>query len=81
MCAPDLSNLTLRYTTVLPKVTIGGVTVPDSMILFSGLAPQFAGLYQINLTIPDGITPSNQVPVVIQMGDVSSPDGVSIAMQ
>ncbi len=80
-CAPDLSNLTLRYTTVQPIVTIGGVTVPDSMILFSGLAPQFAGLYQINLTIPDGITPSNQVPVVIQMGDVSSPDGVSIAMQ
>jgi len=35
----------------------------------------------INLTIPDGITPSGQVPVVIQMGSTSSPANVSIAMQ
>ena len=81
MCAPDFSNLTLRNTTVRPVVKMGSVTVPDNLILFSGLAPQFAGLYQINLTIPDGITVSNQVPVVVQMGSTSSPANVSIAMQ
>lgn len=81
ICAPDFSNLTLRNTTVRPVVKMGGVTVPDNLIFFSGLAPQFAGLYQINLTIPDGITPSGQVPVVIQMGSTSSPANVSIAMQ
>ena len=81
ICAPDFSNLTLRNTTVRPVVTIGGVTVPDNLILFSGFTPQFAGLYQINLTIPDGITLSNQVPVVIQMGGASSSPNVSIAMQ
>jgi uncharacterized protein (TIGR03437 family) len=62
-------------------VKIGGVTVPDNLILFSGLTPAFAGLYQINVTIPDGITASNQVPVVIQMGSTSSPPNVSIAIQ
>ena len=81
ICAPDFSNLTLRNTTVRPVVTIGGITVPDNLIQFSGLTPAFAGLYQINVTIPDGITPSNQVPVVIQMGGTSSPANVSIAMQ
>ncbi len=81
ICAPDFSNLTLRNTAVRPVVTIGGVTVPDNLILFSGLTPAFAGLYQINVTIPDGITVSNQVPVVIQMGSTSSPANVSIAMQ
>jgi uncharacterized protein (TIGR03437 family) len=81
ICAPDFSNLTLRNTTVRPVVKLGTVTVPDNLILFSGLAPQFAGLYQINLTIPDGTTPSGQVPVVIQMGSTSSPMNVSIAMQ
>jgi uncharacterized protein (TIGR03437 family) len=81
ICAPDFSNLTLRNTTVRPVVKIGGVTAPDNLILFSGLTPAFAGLYQINVTIPDGITPSGQVPVVIQMGSTSSPANVSIAMQ
>ena len=81
ICAPDFSNLTLRNTAVRPVVKMGTVTVPDNLILFSGLAPQFAGLYQINLTIPDGITLSNQVPVVVQIGSTSSPANVSIAMQ
>ena len=81
ICAADLSNLTLRTTSVRPQIKIGGVTVPDNMILFSGLTPQFAGLYQINVTIPNGVQPSNQVPVVIQMGNNVSPPNVSIAMQ
>ena len=81
ICKPDFSNLTLRNTTVRPVVKIGNVTVPDNLVLFSGLAPAFAGLYQLNVTIPDGITPSGQVPVVIQMGSTSSPADVSIAMQ
>ena len=55
--------------------------MPDNLVLFSGLAPAFAGLYQLNVTIPDGITPSGQVPVVIQMGNTSSPVNVTIAMQ
>jgi uncharacterized protein (TIGR03437 family) len=81
ICAADLSNLTLRTTSVRPQIKIGNVTVPDNMILFSGLTPQFAGLYQINVTIPNGVQPSNQVPVVIQMGNNVSPPNVSIAMQ
>jgi uncharacterized protein (TIGR03437 family) len=81
ICAPDFSNLTLRNTAVRPVVKIGGLTVPDNSIQYSGLTPQFAGLYQINLTIPDGITPSGAVPVVVQLGSTSSPANVSIAMQ
>lgn len=81
VCSPDFSNLTLRNTSVRPKVTIGNVTVPDSAILYSGLTPAFAGLYQINVTIPSGVTASDNVPVVIQMGDVSSPPNVHIGMQ
>ena len=81
ICAPDLSNLTLRTTSVRPQIKIGNVTVPDNMVLFSGLVPQFAGLYQINVTIPNGVQPTNQVPVVIQMGNNVSPPNVSIAMQ
>jgi uncharacterized protein (TIGR03437 family) len=81
ICAPDFSNLKLRTTTVRPVVKIGNVTVPDGNILYSGLTPLFAGLYQINVTIPDGITPANNVPVVVQMGNTTTGDGVHIGLQ
>jgi uncharacterized protein (TIGR03437 family) len=35
---------------------IGGT---EAKVSYSGLAPQLAGLYQINLTVPDGVTPGN----------------------
>ena len=43
-------------------VKVGGVDVTP---FFAGLTPRFAGLYQINLVIPPGVTPGDQVPVVI----------------
>jgi uncharacterized protein (TIGR03437 family) len=39
-------------TTVTPTVTIGGVTASTG---FSGLAPGFVGLYQINAVVPSGL--------------------------
>jgi len=60
--------MTLRQTIVRPSVEIGGVTVPDNLILFSGLAPQFVGLYQINLAISTGIRASDRAPIVIHQG-------------
>jgi len=81
VCAPDLSNMTLRQTVVRPSVEIGGVKVPDNLILFSGLAPQFVGLYQINLTIPAGIRASDRAPIVIHQGSASSVPNVTIGLQ
>jgi uncharacterized protein (TIGR03437 family) len=66
--APDspLSN------TVNPaSVTIGGEAATVS---FAGLVPRFAGLYQINAVVPDGVAASNAVPIMISIaGQVSQP--------
>jgi uncharacterized protein (TIGR03437 family) len=35
------------------RVEIGGVTVPSSSVQYAGVTPGFAGLYQVNLKIPD----------------------------
>jgi uncharacterized protein (TIGR03437 family) len=53
-----------------PTVTIGG---KPAQVVFSGLAPGFSGLYQIDAQVPSGITTGNQVPVVISIAGQTSP--------
>ncbi len=71
----------LRQTSTRPTMTVGGVAVPDGNILFSGLAPQFVALYQINFRMPAGVPAGNAVPIQISMGGVTSTDKVTIAVQ
>ena len=63
-------------TTNQPTVTVGGV---PAVVQFSGLAPGFVGLYQVNAVVPNGVTPGNQVPVVISIAGQTSP-AVTIAV-
>ena len=54
------------YETVLtPTITIGGL---PATVAFSGIAPGTGSEYQINTTIPTGVTTSDTVPVMITMG-------------
>lgn len=57
-----------QSTVVMAKVTMGGV---NAAVSFSGLAPGFVGLYQVNAMVPSGLASGNQ-PVVISMGGSSS---------
>jgi uncharacterized protein (TIGR03437 family) len=58
----------LSYTKAAPAVTIGGLDAPVS---FSGLAPGFPGLYQVNATVPANLAAGKQ-PVVLSIGDQAS---------
>jgi adhesin/invasin len=55
----------LEYVIDPVTVTIGGVNAP---VFFAGLSPGFAGLYQVNATVPAGITPNPQAPLVLSQG-------------
>jgi uncharacterized protein (TIGR03437 family) len=71
------SAAALASTTLTPSVTIGGVPAP---VAFSGLAPGFVGLYQVNVQVPDKAPSGDAVPVVVTLGGVSS-NTVTIAVQ
>ncbi len=66
------------YRTVqLPQVTIGGA---DATVLFSGIAPGYAGLYQVNVAVPAGAPAGDDVPMTIAMPD-SITDTATIAIR
>ena len=73
--APASGN-PLYLTVAAPAVTIGGVA---ATVLFSGIAPGYAGLYQINVQIPDGVQAGDDVPLQIGMPD-SPVDTATIAI-
>ena len=58
----------LAQTTNVPVVTIGGQQAP---MQFSGLAPGFSGLYQINVTVPANVPVGTQSVTVAVNGVVS----------
>jgi uncharacterized protein (TIGR03437 family) len=75
--AAPASGNPLVLTKVQPTVTVGG---KNAKVLFSGMAPGFVGLWQINAEVPADVTPSMAVPLVVTAAGVSS-NTVTIAVQ
>jgi uncharacterized protein (TIGR03437 family) len=71
------SSDTMRQTTSTPTVQIGGAM---AQVTFSGLSPQFVGIYQLNVMVPGGVTGS-AVAVQLQTADGSNANPVTIALQ
>jgi uncharacterized protein (TIGR03437 family) len=67
----------LVLTRVVPTVTIGGQA---ARVLFSGMAPGWVGLWQINAEIPASTTPGSAVPLSITSDGVAS-NTVTIAVE
>jgi len=63
-------------TKTTPTVTIGGV---GAVVYYSGLAPGYVGLYQVNVLVPMSVTPGNTVPIVLSIGTATS-NTVTIAV-
>jgi uncharacterized protein (TIGR03437 family) len=63
------SGSPLIYTQVQPTVTIGGV---NAAVQFSGLAPGFVGVWQINAVVPPTVTPGSTVSLSVTAGGIQS---------
>ena len=67
----------LSETLATTQVAIGGISVASA---FSGLAPGFVGLYQVNVKVPQGSPTGDAIPVVLTVGGIPS-NTVTIALQ
>jgi uncharacterized protein (TIGR03437 family) len=76
--APPEGTLTpseIIPTPSLPRVSIGGRFVPDDHVLFSGMAPGLlAGVWQVNVRIPQDAPLGSSIQIIVYLNDVSSQD-------
>jgi uncharacterized protein (TIGR03437 family) len=72
-----VSSGVIPITQQLPTVTLNGKPVE---VTFSGLAPQYPGLYQVNVRIPAGAAAGSAIPLQLSIGGVPS-NGVTVAIQ
>jgi uncharacterized protein (TIGR03437 family) len=70
--------VSLLYLSQL-QVLLNGVPCPASIIYYAGVTPGFAGLYQINLTLPAVLTPNPTIQLVL--GSQSSPPSIQLYAQ
>jgi uncharacterized protein (TIGR03437 family) len=63
------SGTTLSNTTTTPQVSVGAV---PATVIFSGLAPGFIGLYQVNVQIPDAAPVGDSVPLTLSIGGIQA---------
>jgi uncharacterized protein (TIGR03437 family) len=64
----------LATTAINPTVTIGG---QNAQVLYSGLAPGYVGLYQLNVIVPSGISTGLQ-PVSLSIGGVTGSTQIQV---
>jgi uncharacterized protein (TIGR03437 family) len=67
----------LAFTLKNVTATLGGVPAP---VLFSGLAPGFVGLYQVNLTVPLSAPVGDEISLLLTLDNATS-NPVTVAIK
>ncbi|MDR3702223.1 MAG: hypothetical protein P4L56_21430 [Candidatus Sulfopaludibacter sp.] len=67
----------VHNTTTTPTVTVGNV---PAQVVFSGMTPQFVGVYQINIIIAPGTPTGDAIPLQITMSGITTPSNITIAV-
>jgi uncharacterized protein (TIGR03437 family) len=75
----ELIGAPLRFLAQTTVVTIGGV---NAVVKYAGAAPgAVAGLTQINVEVPAGISSALALPVIVRIGDFTSTSSMTVAVK
>ena len=55
-----------------PSLTLGGESISAANILYAGISPCCAGLYQVDFIVPSD-APAGNLPLIITVNGISSP--------
>jgi uncharacterized protein (TIGR03437 family) len=81
--APPVSynEIATKATPILAglQILVNGAPIDSSALLYAGLAPGFAGLYQINVTLPADAAANPEIR--LSMGDQVSPPNLCLPLQ
>jgi uncharacterized protein (TIGR03437 family) len=74
-----VTDSTLSTAAASVSASVDGV---DSEVLCAGTAPGIvAGVFQVNVRVPEAAAPGSTVPLVLTAGGASSQAGVTLAIQ
>ena len=62
------------------QVTLGVTVLAPSNVLYAGVTPSNAGLYQVNIRIPDTAADGDQ-PIVVSINGNASPAGAYVSVK
>ena len=74
---PGASAEPLNRTVQVPRVFFD---IFEAEVLYSGLAPGYVGLYQVNVRVPTRLSPASNIPVSLTIGGAVS-NRVTIPVQ
>lgn len=78
LVSTPLKPLIFMSTCFLDSCAVGADDKPrDEWLQFSGLSPNYPGVWQINVYVPKIVPPGNQVPLAIVLNGVPNWDGTS----
>ena len=69
----------IASTSTLVSVMLNGVMLASTDVLYAGIAPNFAGLYQINIHVPANM-PNGDLPISASINGISTPPGAFITV-
>jgi len=78
--APGAAPSAIASTVTPPVVRLGTAPLTSDQVLYAGVSPGTAGLYQLNIVVPPGLA-DGDYPISLALGSISTPTGAYLSVR